>query len=262
MSAAMTSCQLHYWLQKAYCRSSTCSIESFTSAFAGKVYEQMVALIQSRSLELLAGPDLTDARPQANPLVRPPLPLLRGKKWKVLINLRKSENNALKVQSVKKFKSLLECPRSPRLLLPSTQKRSIARNCRNRAMLAGTELLISTGKPTEKATIENLTKHMVYVFYNNQICFFLSVLKKTNTLDLYSMCGGIKTLSTTSGPRCNSLTTAVKISHTRAKHVTWNAPKGLKLLGSRFSCFLLFQTGKNRTQLNCRVKGCEVWIPQ
>jgi len=41
-----------------------------------------------------------------------------------------------------------------------------------------------------------LTKHVVYVFYKNHICFFLSVLKKkTNTLHLYNiMCGGIKTL--------------------------------------------------------------------
>ena len=36
---------------------------------------------------------------------------------------------------------------------------------------------------------------MVYVFYKHHICFFLSVLKKTNTLHLYSMCGGIKTLA-------------------------------------------------------------------
>jgi len=27
---------------------------------------------------------------------------------------------------------------------------------------------------------------------------------------------------------------------------------------SRFACFLLFQTGKNRIQLNCRVKRCGV----
>jgi len=36
---------------------------------------------------------------------------------------QKSENNALKVRSVKNSKSLLECPRSLRLLLPSTKKR-------------------------------------------------------------------------------------------------------------------------------------------
>jgi len=74
-------------------------------------------------LDKRPGPDLTDASPYANPLVRPPLPLLRGKKWKALINLRKSEKDALKVRSVKNSKSLLECPRSLRLLLPSTQKR-------------------------------------------------------------------------------------------------------------------------------------------
>jgi len=35
---------------------------------------------------------------------------------------------------------------------------------------------------------------MVYVFYKNHICFFLSVFKeKTITLHLYSICGGIKT---------------------------------------------------------------------
>jgi len=41
MAAAMTSCS-----------SATFGIERFTSAFARKVYEQMVALIQIRSLEL------------------------------------------------------------------------------------------------------------------------------------------------------------------------------------------------------------------
>ena len=34
---------------------------------------------------------------------------------------------------------------------------------------------------------------MVYAFYKNHICVFLSVLKK-NTLHLYGMSGGIKTL--------------------------------------------------------------------
>jgi len=36
----------------ASCSSAILGIESFTSAFARKVYEQMVAMIQSRSLEL------------------------------------------------------------------------------------------------------------------------------------------------------------------------------------------------------------------
>ena len=41
------------------------------------------------------------------------------------MNLRKSENGALQVRSVKNSKSLLECPPSLRLLLPSTQKRRL-----------------------------------------------------------------------------------------------------------------------------------------
>ena len=41
MAAAMTSCS-----------SETLGIERLTSAFARKVYEQMVALVESRSLEL------------------------------------------------------------------------------------------------------------------------------------------------------------------------------------------------------------------
>jgi len=40
----------------------------------------------------------------------------------------------------KKFKIIMECPRSLRLLLPSTQKRSIARNYWNPTWLAGTGL--------------------------------------------------------------------------------------------------------------------------
>jgi len=44
----------------------------------------------------------------------------------VKIRKRLSESTASKNP-----KSLLECPRSLSLLLPSTQKRSIARNCSN-----------------------------------------------------------------------------------------------------------------------------------
>jgi len=83
--------------------------------------------------------------------VRTPQPLLRGKKWTASINLRKSENYALKVRSLKSSQSLLKCPRALRVLLPSTQKRW---NCWNLTWLAGTGLLTATGKPTEIATIE------------------------------------------------------------------------------------------------------------
>ena len=50
-------------------------------------------------------------------------PLLREKTRKASINSRKSENYALKVRSLKSSQSLLKCPRSLRLFLPSTQKR-------------------------------------------------------------------------------------------------------------------------------------------
>ena len=63
---------------------------------------------------------------------------------------------------------------------------------------------------------------MVYVFYKNHICFFLSVFKKTNTLRLYSVCGGIKTLKrnvrTTmqlAYPGCKNLTHTSKIRHVK-----------------------------------------------
>jgi len=39
-------------LLKACCRSCTCSIEIFSSTFARNIHEQMVTLIQSRTLEL------------------------------------------------------------------------------------------------------------------------------------------------------------------------------------------------------------------
>jgi len=38
--------------EKAYCRSCTYSIKIFTNAFARKFYEQMVAFIQIRNLEI------------------------------------------------------------------------------------------------------------------------------------------------------------------------------------------------------------------
>jgi len=95
-----------------------------------------------------------------------PSPIVTRKNGKALINLRKAENHALKVRSIKNSKSLLECPRSLHLSLPSTQKRSIARNCWNRTWLAGTGLLTSTGEQTEIATIEIFDKTHGLRFYN------------------------------------------------------------------------------------------------
>jgi len=59
---------------------------------------------------------------------------------------------------------------------------------------------------------------MAYGFYKKHIWFFLSVFKKANTLHLY-MCGGIKTLKNNVRTTLQSLTKAVKISYTAAKHV-------------------------------------------
>jgi len=66
-----------------------------------------------------AGPDLADARPWAHHLVRPPLPLVRGKNGTGLISLRKAEDydtDALEVQSVENYKSLPECPTTTALV--------------------------------------------------------------------------------------------------------------------------------------------------
>jgi len=57
-----------------------------------------------------------------------------------------------------KFQIIMECPRSLLLLLPSTQKRSIAPNYWNPTWLAGTGLSATTGKPTEIATVEIFVK--------------------------------------------------------------------------------------------------------
>jgi len=44
--------------------------------------------------------------------------------------------------------------------------------------MAGTELLIFTGKSTEYVLVKYFTKHMAYVSYKFHICFVLSALKK------------------------------------------------------------------------------------
>ena len=54
---------------------------------------------------------------------------------------------------------------------------------------------------------------MVYAFYKNHICVFLSVLQKTNTLHLYSMRGGIKTLK-------HNVRTTLQLSYHGYKYLT------------------------------------------
>ena len=166
---------------------------------------------------------------------------------------------------------------------------------------------------------------MVYVFYKNHVCVFLSVLKK-NTLHLFGMSGGIKTLKHNVRAMlqlachgCKNLTHTSKRAHVQRIQMVvtvrfticvtslhrWNKQEikicdwflayytcGVKLLEysyaqvwniakrsraqsadsskkayrkpsrafncSLFACFLCFQSGKNRMQLNCRVKRCGV----
>jgi len=161
---------------------------------------------------------------------------------------------------------------------------------------------------------------MVYVFYKNHIC-----VKKTNTLHLYGMNGGIKTskhnVRTTlqlAYNGCKNLTHTSKTRHVQRTQIVvtvrftirvtslhrWNKQEKKSVIDSlritpvewiylnadmrkfetsqkeesraqsadsfkayrkprAFNCslfafFLLFQPGKNRMQLNCRVKRCGV----
>jgi len=61
--------------------------------------------------------------------------------------------------------------------------------------MAGTGLLTVTGKPTEIVTIEIFDKtHDLRFFLRITSVFSYLCSKKSNTLHLYSMYGGIKTL--------------------------------------------------------------------
>ena len=106
----------------------------------------------------------------------------KSRKWR-------SENTAIKYS-----KSLLECPRSLRLLLPSTQKHQIARNCWNPTWLVGTGLLTDTGKPTEIATTEIFDKTHGLRFFIRITSVFLICVQRKQSHCTYSICGGIKTL--------------------------------------------------------------------
>jgi len=56
---------------------------------------------------------------------------------------------------------------------------------------------------------------MVYIFYKNHICFFLSVSKeKTITLHLYSMCG-VRTTLQLAYHGCKNLTHTSKTRHVK-----------------------------------------------
>ena len=56
-------------------------------------------------------------------------------------------------------------------------------------------------------------KHLAYVFYKSPICFSYLCLKKTNTLHLYSMCGGIKILK-------HNVRTTLQVAYHDCKNLT------------------------------------------
>jgi len=90
--------------------------------------------------------------PQANPLMRTHLALLRGKNGKAL-SRKWRYRRSLKDGQWTICNSLLECATITALdVILSTQNRSMTRNCWNRAWLAGSRLLISPGEPTKNVT--------------------------------------------------------------------------------------------------------------
>jgi len=141
-------------------------------------------------------------------------------------------------------------PPSPRLLLLSTQKRSVTRNCWNRAWPAGTRLLISTGKPNKHVTTNfwqntwpTIKFHIPFSYLCSTVASKIyNFLKTSHTTH---MCGGREDHG------CKNLAHTSKTRQVKRL-------KLLQLLGSRFACLLLFQTGKNRMQRNRRPKGCGV----
>ena len=64
----------------------------------------------SYKLVLHAGPDLTDVRPEANPLVRAPQPLLRGKKMESVNQFAKIGKLCSESTVIKKLSIITEVP--------------------------------------------------------------------------------------------------------------------------------------------------------
>ena len=73
------------------------------------------------------------------------------------------------------------------------------------------------------ATIEIFDNTHGLRFFKNHICFFLPVFKKkqTNTLCLYIMCGGIKTLK-------HSVRTTLQLAYHGCKNLTHTSKIGLR----------------------------------
>ena len=174
--------------------------------------------------------------------------LLRGNNGTALISLRKAEDNgadALKVQSIKNPKSLPECPRSLRLLLPSTQKRSVTRNCWNRTWMAGTGLLIFAGKSTENVLAKYLTKQMTYVS-RSFISVFSYLCSKTKHIP--HMFVGVKSL------KHNVRTTLQFSGDSRISKVGGHFWAKEKVGGKRkcLSCMGIFYVNQKNLNVNSR----------
>jgi len=90
-------------------------------------------------------------------------------------------------------------------------------------LACGNRILTATGKPIEIATIEIFNKTHGLRIFKNHVCFFLPVLKKTNALHLYSMCGGIKTLK-------HSVRTTLQLAYHGCKNLTHTSKIGLRHL--------------------------------
>ena len=139
------------------------------------------------------------------------------KKWKASINLWNAETDALQVRSAKilnHYWSAHDHCAFCCLRHKSIQMHGIVE------ILLGNRFINCYMRINRNRDNWNIWQNTwPTFFYKNHICFFLSAYKKTNTLHHYNMCGGLRLQSTTWGPRCNSLTMAIKISHTRAKYV-------------------------------------------
>ena len=117
------------------------------------------------------------------------------KKRKASINSRKSENYALKVRSFKKFSIIAEVPTITAFVAAFDAK---ALNCTEllESDLAGGNRIIHCHRQT------NRNRHNWNIWHNTWSTLFIRITsvfsylycKITNTLHLYSMRGGIKTL--------------------------------------------------------------------
>jgi len=142
------------------------------------------------------------------------------KKRKASINSRKSENYALKVRSLK-FSIIAEVPTITAFVAAFD---ATALNCTEllESYLAGGNRIINCHRQT------NRNRHNLNIWHNTWSTlfkritpvFYLYCKKNKHTAPIQYAWQHKDFKSTTWRPRCNSLTTAVNIWHTRAKHLT------------------------------------------